>query len=532
MSKKFDLLIKGGEIIDGTGTAGIIADLGISNGKITGIGDLAQAEAKDCIDAKGLIVTPGFIDMHTHQEWGVFADAVDPSLVDDSKIMQGVTTDVCGNCGNSGAPVTKEHLPELKKYLGAPDSFPWSWESFADLLNVLESKKPLTNIVPLVGHGTLRIAAMGFAKRKPTDSEMDVMKELLAQSLADGAFGMSTGLIYPPGVFAETDELIELCKIVASKDCLYASHIRNESDQVLEAVQEGIEIAEKAAVKFQLSHHKVAGRANWGKSRQTLAMIDAANAKGLNVTCDAYPYRAGGTVMSALLPPWTLEGGTGAMLERLRDKATRQRIAADLNRGLPGWENYCQTVGWDNLRVGGTRVQTQYEGLTLTQLAEQKNMDAPDAFMDLLLAEEGLVSMTMFQLAEDDIKDIILHQAVMIGSDSTFYLPHPRQYGTFPRVIAKYVRDEKLLSLPAAIHKMTGMTANKLGLRDRGTIKTGLCADIVLFDFNKIQDKATYLNPKAYPDGVVYVVINGEIAVRGGKYTGVRAGKVLRKQRV
>jgi N-acyl-D-amino-acid deacylase len=527
MGAVFDLVIRDGKIIDGTGTSSFVADLGISNGKITCIGELTNAIAKEWICAKGLVVAPGFIDMHSHQEASAFAE-----VTDDAKIMQGVTTEVNGNCGISCAPVSKKYLPELRKYVAAPESLHWDWESFAEYLTVLEKNKPVTNVVPLVGHGALRIAVMGFQNRKPTENELNAMKELLTQALAAGAYGLSSGLIYPPGVFADTDELVELCKVVASNDGLYASHIRNESDRVLEAVEEGIEIAQRSLVNFHFSHHKVAGRANWGKSSQTLGLIDEANKKGLSITCDVYPYEASSTMMSALLPPWALEGGVGSMLERLGDKATRERIKTDLKRSLPGWENLYQAGGADKIIVAAVKRQHQYEGMTLEQLAESKGRETSDAFMDLLEEEQGAVYMTLFLMAEDDIKTILRHQTTVVGSDGVYspHMLHPRHYGTFPRILAKYVRGEQIISLSSAIHKMTGMTANRLGLCDRGIIRPGLYADIVVFDPKKIQDRATYTQPRAYPDGVDCVIINGEIAVRDGKFTGLRAGKILKKQ--
>ncbi|MHC1762089.1 MAG: amidohydrolase family protein [Negativicutes bacterium] len=522
MMATFDLIIKDGEVFDGLGNPKIKADVAIKDGEIACIGDLSNAIAKHWIDAKGLYVAPGFIDIHSHEDPLFFLEKHDCA-----KLMQGVTTELIGNCGISLAPVSTKYLPDLKKYWSQSISspLPWDWTTFSQYLDCIENLKPMTNIAALVGHGTLRIAAMGFENRKPASDDLSQMMALLTEALDAGAFGMSSGLIYPPGVFASTDELVELSKIVAQYGGIYATHMRNEADTVLEAVEEAIEVAKRSGVSLHISHHKVAGTANWGKSLQTLKLMEDANQNQVSVTCDVYPYVAGSAMMSVLLPPWALNGGINAMLQRLRDKDNRERIKKELETGLPGWQNLYKASGWDKIVVA-------QHGVTLQKLADEKGVEPADALFNILLEKQGEVSMVLFMMSEDDVKNILKHPLTVVGSDGNFGLgsPHPRRYGTFPRVLAKYVREEKVISMEQAISKMTGLPAVRMGLKDRGVLHVGNSADIIIFDPDHFVDKATYSEPRQHPDGLQYVIINGEVVVDEGVFTGIRAGKVLRKK--
>jgi N-acyl-D-aspartate/D-glutamate deacylase len=526
----YDMVIENGWILDGSGNPCFRGDMGIQNGKIVQIGLLRGMNAKQKIDAQGRVVAPGFIDIHCHSDAVPFV-----SPREEGRILQGITTETIGNCGVSLAPIAAATKEMLKKYVGpfcceAP--LAWNWQTMGELLHRLEERKNFTNIASWVGHGTVRIAVLGMENRKPTAGELSQMKKLVLQALEEGAFGLSSGLIYPPGVYSETAEMIELCKEVAEKGGVYTTHMRNEHDLVLEAVEETIEVAEKSRVSTIIAHHKTAGKRNWGKSRQTLKLIEEARGRGMDIVCDAYPYEAGSTFLWAVLPPWAQEGGIGKMLERLRNLQDRKRMKENFVHGLPGWANLVEGSGWDGILVSSCPKNKGLEGRTVQEIADSRHVDPPDALFDILLEEDADVLMVIFGQAEDDVTYILTHPVVMVGSDAipSAGKPHPRFFGTFPRILGKYVREERRLSLPDAVRKMTSMPAQRLGLADRGMIKVGMWADIVIFDPATIGDAATYADPRQYPTGISYVLVNGQIAVRHGKTTGALGGKVLRKK--
>ena len=526
-----DVIIKNGKIADGSGNPWFRADLGVQDGKIACIGRLDGEAAKETIDADGCVVAPGFIDIHCHSDAVVFARPREQG-----KILQGVTTEVVGNCGSSAAPTNEATISSLKKYL-APlfGSFPlaWDWESVKEYLNRVEENQIVSNVVTLVGHGTVRVAVMDFDNRSPTAAELKQMQELVGEALDEGAFGLSSGLIYPPGLFSQTPEMIALCEIVAQKGGFYATHIRGESDGVETAVAEAIEVAKKTGVALEISHHKAAGRSNWGKTEQTLAMIDAARADGIDVTCDVYPYIASSTSLGTLLPPWMHEGGIGALLERLQRPEIQARVKREFMTGLPGWENYPAAAGWNGIMVSYCENHAEYEGKTLQEIADVNQLDGADALFKVLLEAKANALMNVFSMDESDVKRILQHPASMVASDAipSAGKPHPRFFGTFPRVLSKYVRDEKVISLEEGIRKMTALPAQRLGIRDRGRIGEGMWADIVVFDPDTICDKAVFAEPRQYPDGIKHVLVNGRVVVRQAKFNGTTAGKVLRKGR-
>jgi len=534
----FDLLIKNGKIVNGTGNPWFKADIGIKNGKIEKIGRLDSADAEKIIDAEGLIVSPGFIDMHNHSDISVFFN---PKL--ESTIRQGITTLVIGNCGSSLAPVnpaTKDlFMKHIEAFLPSDAELEVTWNTFEEYLNKLEEIEMAANIAPLVGHGTVRIAVMGFDDREPTAEELDEMKKLVAEAMEAGAFGMSTGLIYPPGVYSKTEELVELCKVVAKYGGIYTSHIRGEGGTLIEAVKEAIYIGEKAGVPVEISHHKAAGKSNWGKTKETLKLMEEARKRGVDVTCDQYPYRAGMTSLSAVLPPWVHVGGVEEMLRRLRDPKEREKIRRDIEQGLPGWENFVADCGWENIYISSvvTEKNKHLEGKNVAEIAKIKGKDELDAVCDLLLEEEGRVTIVLFMMDEEDIVRVMKSPLQMVATDAWAVAPygvlgagkpHPRFYGTYPRVLGRYVREKKVLTLEEAVRKMTSFPAQKLGLRDRGLILEGMWADIVVFDPAKIIDKATYQNPHQYPEGIEYVIVNGKVVIEKGEHTGVLPGKTLR----
>lgn len=525
----FDILIENGKVLDGSGNPWFQADIGIQNGKISALGFLKGRDAKEKIDARGFIISPGFIDIHCH------SDAV-PFVIprEEGRILQGITTEIIGNCGVTLAPVFKEKQDLLKKYVG-PFSFEaplrWDWQTFGEFLDRLEEVKSLTNMGSWIGHGTIRIAVMGFDNRKPTAGELARMKELVGRAMDEGAYGLSSGLIYPPGVYSDTAEMIELCKVVAEKWGVYTTHMRNEQDLVIDSVKETITVAEKSGVSTIIAHHKANGKKNWGRSRQTLQLIDEGRDRGLDITCDVYPYIASSTFLWALLPPWVQEGGMDKLLERLRDNENRKRIKENFINGLPGWPNLVEGSGWDGILISSAKKNKDLEGKTLQKLAEIRKTEPAEALFDVLLEEDADVLMVLFGMAEEDVTNILRHPAAMVGSDAipSTGKPHPRYFGAFPRILCKYVREDRALSLQEAIRKMTSMPAQKLGLRDRGMLRAGMWADIVIFDPVTIGDRATYTDPRQYPTGISHVLVNGRITVSNGKTTGALAGKVLRK---
>jgi N-acyl-D-amino-acid deacylase len=524
----FDVVIKNGYLVDGTGNPWFKADIGIKIGKVLEIGDLSSEDANRIINAKGLAVCPGFIDIHSHSEYSLLVNSKA-----ESKIRQGVTTEVNGNCGDSPAPVegiTAEAAEEVKEY-----KLDMDWSTLGEYLDRLEKQGVALNVAQLVGHGTIRTAVMGYENRPPTREDLNKMKDLVAQAMEDGAFGMSTGLFYTPGGFADTEEVIELCKVVAKYGGIYTSHIRGEGDPLIEAVAEAIEIGEKANIPVQISHHKACGIENWGKVEKTLWMMEEARARGVDVTCDVYPYTACGTDLVSLIPNWAHEGGVDKLRERLKDPKNRERVKKEMLEGLPGWESSVKQSGWGRIKVIGWKEHKEFEGKTIAEIAELKVIDPFDLTFDLIIKKESpeLVDLAM---NEEDVCTVIKHPLSMVGSDGWALAPygvlsesktHPRSYGTYPRILRKYVREEKVLTIENAIRKMTSLPAQKLGLRDRGILREGMWADVVVFDPKRVVDEATYEEPHRYPEGIEYVIVNGEIVVDRREHTGALPGKVL-----
>ena len=527
-----DLVIDGGSVLDGTGAPAERADVGVRDEKIVAVGDLSREPAANRMRAAGRIVAPGFIDMHSHSDWRLWGNRRA-----ESKIRQGVTTEVVGNCGFSPAPVTTEHLEDLKGFaLHLPPGLDFRWRSVGEYLKALDSEGMAVNVVQLVGHGTLRIATMGFARRPPTAQELTDMHRLMADAMDGGAWGLSTGLIYAPGSYAATDEIVEVARAAARYRGFYASHIRGEGATLLASVREAISVGRDAEMPVQVSHVKSAGRPNWGKLGEALALIDAARAEGLDVMGDVYPYTASSTTLRTLLPDWALEGGVDAMLTRLGDPATRGRIRRELESPSAPGTSLLERAGWDAIMISFCAKRKDAEGKRLTEVAAARGMDPFDAAIELLVDEAGKAYMILFQLDEKDLRRALLHPHIMIGSDGSALAPygpmgggkpHPRSYGTFPRVLGEYAREQRLLSLPQAVHKMTALPAQRLGLRDRGVIRPGARADLVLFDPRTVMDQATYDDPHRYPVGIDHVLVNGRFVIKDGQHTGSLPGRVL-----
>ncbi|MBI3626198.1 MAG: D-aminoacylase [Candidatus Rokubacteria bacterium] len=527
-----DSKIEGVTVLDGTGAPGFRTDVGVTGEAIVAVGDLSREPAGTTLRASGLTLAPGFIDIHSHSDWRLWANRRA-----ESKIRQGVTTEVVGNCGFSPAPVNPAFREELRGFaLYLPEGMDFSWQSVEEYLNRLDGGGLALNVIQLVGHGALRVAAMGFARRKPTESELAHMKRLVAESLEGGAWGMSTGLIYAPGSYAETEEIVELSRVAGRHRGFYASHIRGEGANLLNAISEAIRIGREAELPVEVSHLKAAGRPHWGQVKEALALINAARAEGLDVTADVYPYTASSTTLRTLLPGWVLEGGVEAMLQRLSDPATRGRIRAEVEAGRTGGENLAANAGWDGTMIAYAPSRPEAEGKRLSDLAREWGQAPLDVAMDLIVADRGKAYVVLFQLDEADLTVALADPHVMIGSDGSALSPHgelgrgrphPRSYGTFPRVLARYWRDQRLLSLEQAVHKMTGLPAKKLGLKDRGVIRVGAKADLVIFNHKTVTDLATYEEPHRYPAGIEYVFVNGRLVIKAGEHTGSLPGRVL-----
>lgn len=521
----FDLVIKNGSVIDGIRNEPYRADIGITGERIKRVGDLRRAKAKTAIDATGRIVSPGFIDIHTHTDIEILINRKA-----ESKIRQGVTTELGGNCGSSPFPM-KQPLPDYERRLAEEADITIDWTDLKGFHSAIESKSAAVNHATLIGQGTIRGYVMGDEQREPTADEMEQMKRFVAEAMEQGAFGLSTGLEYTPSGFAETQELIALCTIVADYGGFYATHIRSEDKAVLEAVGEAIHIAETAGLPLEIAHFKAVGKTNWWKLPLMIDLIERSAERGLNVTADRYPYIAYSTGLTILYPQWALDGGLEQLINRLKDKETRQSMKADTLKKVRGY-------GWDKIVISNLdKKHNQWLiGKSIGEAAAKKNADPYEFMCDLIIDEESNVSHIGFGMNEETTETVLEHPLVMLGSDGSSLAPygplsegkpHPRNYGTFPRFLGYYVRERKLLTLPEAIKKVTSMPAAKMGLRNRGSLKEGNFADIVVFDPKNIADKATFIEPHQYPVGIDYVLVNGTIVIDHDKHTGKLPGKVL-----
>jgi N-acyl-D-amino-acid deacylase len=527
----WDILIRGGTVIDGSGRPGERADIAVADGRIARIGRDLPADAERVVDAAGMAVTPGFIDVKTHSD---FVLPINPKA--ESKVRQGVTTEIIGHCGFSCAPVLPGKTQLLADYLsgGAP-WLPFREVSFPEYLDTFPAIS--VNAGMLVGHNTLRLMAMGLEDRPPTAAEFDQMAALLDEGLAAGALGFSSGLFTPPGSFAAPDELMQLCAVAKRHKAGYFTHIRDESDGVLEAVEEAFAVARMHGIHVEIVHLKCSGMDNWGKAATVLEMIAAARREGLDVDCDAYPYAAGANPLKNLLPPWIHVGGNAAMLARLAEPQMRARIAQEIAES--GLNNWGRIPDWDCVQVSISPNRPETAGKTIAALAAAAGADPIDQLCDHLIADNGATRVLITSISEDDIRTIVRDPTALVGSDGNCVadygtvsqgMPHPRFYGTFPRIIGRYVGEQHLLPLEAAVHKMTGATAKALKLRDRGLLREGWRADVAIFDPADFTDLATYADPHRYPSGArTSVLVNGVLVVDNATHTGATPGIVLRR---
>jgi dihydroorotase/N-acyl-D-amino-acid deacylase len=526
----YDLLFRQATVVDGTGAPPFAADVALAGGRIAALGPRLDGPAARTIQAEGLVLAPGFIDLHCH------FDAYHlEQPAGEIKIRQGVTLEVVGNCGASLAPLAPERVQMGVDYcLSGPGRFTRGvdWRSYGQYAAKVEAGRPILNVAGLVGHGSLRVAVMGFADRPATPAELTAMAGLLDDSLAAGAAGMSTGLYYAPGLFATTEEVIALAKVVAKRGGYYASHIRNEAEGLLDALDEALAIGRGAGVPVHVSHLKAAGTRNWGKAEAAVAKLEAARREGVDVTCDVYPYHFSSTSLQAVIPPWALEGGAPSLVGRLQEPASRAKIIGQIKDGLPGWENIYHNAGWEKILISSVNsaANARVQGQSVAQAAAAAGADPFEWAMDLLVAERGAVSIIAGSMHEENVARFLTLPFAMIGSDGAprSGKPHPRVYGTFPRVIRRFVRELKSLTLPEAVRKMTSMSAARLGLSDRGRIEVGLQGDVVLFDPETFGDTATFTDPCQHPVGLAAVAVAGRLVVDGERTTGERPGRFQR----
>ncbi|MBD3290889.1 amidohydrolase family protein [candidate division KSB1 bacterium] len=529
---RFDIIIRNGTVFDGISPAGRKLDIGISGERIAAMDNLENASADVIIDAAGLAVAPGFVDIHTHTDTELF---VNPLA--ESKIRQGVTTEVGGNCGSSPFPLNDADFAEMEKNLQEKYELPLTWRNIQQFLDELEKTKISLNYATLTGHGDLRSFVIGKNDVQPSADQLDQMKRRLAETMEQGSFGLSTGLEYAPSSYAKTPELIELCKVVSNYEGLYATHMRSEDEKVREAVEEALQICEQASVPLQISHLKACNKANWHKTEKLLEMIDQALNSGLPVNADRYPYIAYGTGLGTFLPLWARQGTNEEITERLKDRT----LIGDIREYAA---SRAQRIGgWDRVLISncGSEEGMKYEGKYILECAEQEQADPVDFALNLLKEENMKVGIIGFAMDEDNLKNVLSSPPVMVGSDGCAVAPygklaegkpHPRFYGTFPRVLGKYCREENIFDLGTAIRKMTSMPAEKMGLKKRGMLKKDYFADITIFNSQAVIDRATFINPHQYAEGIEYVIVNGKITIERGEHTGEFAGSVLRHQAV
>ena len=529
---RFDLLIRGGQIVDGTGNPWFFGDVAIKGDRIVEIGRNISDSAIKIIDARGLVIAPGFIDIHSHSDQLLFEDGHAQS-----KIRQGVTTEVVGE-GFSAAPYQGKLAPR-------PFSVKGKIEHIATLgqyLDAVERAGISVNIVSYVGLNNLWQCVMGYSFDQPTRENLEKMKVLLAEAMEDGAFGMSSQLMTPPGLLATTDQIVELCSVVREYGGIYSSHIRNEGLGVFKAVKQAIEIGERGGVPVDIIHIKIADQKYWGRMDEVIALIDKARQRGVNVQANVYPYTRGNNNLGSIIPPWAHEGGWGKMILRLKNKGDRERMKRDILNGVPGWYNHYTAVGgdWSRMQVSA---DNEYKGMTMDRVMRQRTEgknpkpDLLDEMFDLIIEKNDSIATIYAHHTEKDMNLVMSQPWCSIGSDGSALAtegilrrgnPHPRNFGTFPRVLGRYVRERNLLSLEEAVRKMTSLNAAKIGLRDRGLLKEGMFADIAVFDAGEVIDQSDFTDPFHYNKGIIYVIVNGELVLDHERHTGAKPGLALR----
>lgn len=529
--QEFDVVILGGRIYDGLGSSAVMADIGVIGDKIIEIGKISSSHGREIIDARGLSVCPGFIDTHDHSDVNLFVNAKA-----ESHVRQGITTVVSGNCGSSPFPVSDEMFEESRALLKETYDLDLTWRDIKGFLSRLEESGVAFNYSTFVGQGTVRGAAMGFNDRPPKPEELEQMKRLVAESIQGGALGLSTGLEYAPGSFAQPEEITDVCRVAVEQGGMYSSHMRDEGDSIMEALDETIAVARETGASLQISHFKIAYQRNWHKVDKALAKVEAADQEGISIFCDRYPYTAGSTGFSSFnFPLWALQGTTEEFLARLKDPTLESRLREYID------EREKKLGSWDKVVIStvATEKNKKFEGLSVLDGMQETGKDAFEFMRDLVIEENNRIGQIIFMASEDNLKKILSHPLVGVGCDGSALAPygplgkgkpHPRSYGTFPRVLAKYIREEKILPLPEMLKKMTSMPAHKFGFSGRGVLQKDYFADIVIFDEDRVQDKATFKEPHQYPEGIDYVLVNGQLVIKQGEHTGRLPGRILRSR--
>lgn len=525
--------IENGQIVDGTGAPSYSGHVVVEDGIIRAVGGQIDGVFDRVIDACGLVVSPGFIDTHSHSDLAMLTD---PRVL--PKIMQGITTEVLGQDGISMAPLPEAYITDWRKNLagldGDSDDIDWHYRTTAGYFDRLAEKGTGTNVAYLVPHGNVRMEAMGLENRPASPEELKKMKAVLRRELEAGAVGLSTGLIYIPCAYGDTQELIELCKVVAEYDGIFVVHQRSEAGHILPSMEEILEIGRRSGVRVHFSHFKICGKQNWTYMDDALAMLDRAKAEGIRVSLDQYPYAAGSTMLGVILPAWAHAGGTNKLLERLQDPATRAKLKAEILAEGADWDNFVEFAGLDGIYITSVSTSKNADavGKNLVELGEMRHTTPLDATFDLLIEENNAVGMIDYYGREEDVLTILARPEQNVCTDGLLGgKPHPRAYGSFPRVLGRFVREQNRLTLEQAVHKMTGKPAEAFGFADRGVLKPGYAADIVLFDPETIQDKGTFTDPAQFPEGIRMVLVNGRIVVENGVHTGAIAGKRLHAER-
>lgn len=528
---QYDLLIAGGSVLDGNGTPAVRADVAIRNGIIAAVGDLGPAAAARRIDATGLTVAPGFIDIHNHSDYTILSEPRAESM-----IRQGVTTMVLGESRSAG-PV-KPGVNENAR--ARADGVVEEWTTLGGYFETLQRKRMSTNIASYVGEEQAWTYVKGYGQSAATPQELEAMKALVAQAMEEGALGLSTALLQPPSSLATTANLIELAKVAKRYGGIYSSHIRDEGEHVFEAVDEAIQVGKGAIIPVDIIHMKIAHKKLWGRIGEIVAKVQQARDAGYDVQANVYPYTAGQNNLSSIVPPWAHDGGREKMLERLADPVARRRMRQEVLNGLPNWYNHYLATGggWEGMLLVSLQNERNkpFQGRRMSELIAARGGNPADVLFDVLLEEHGTVPTVFFHHSEQDMQTVLRQPWTSIGSDGTAVSPdgpsgrshpHPRYYGTFPRVLGRYVRELKVLSLPEAVRKMTSMNADKIGLEERGRLQRGKAADVTIFDQDRIIDKATFEQPHQFPVGIEYVIVNGVVTVDRGQHTDARAGRVL-----
>lgn len=530
----YDIVIRNGKIVDGTGNPWFYGDVAVNDDRIVGVGRIPPGDAKLEIDAKGLVISPGFIDIHSHSDFLLLEDGNAQS-----KIRQGVTTEILGE-GNSAGPYQGKLAPRTVKIDGKPTK----WTTLGGYFDAVDRAGIATNVASYVGIGTVWRCVMGNSFDRPTSEQIEQMKALVDEAMQDGALGLSSQVMMPPGSLATTDDIVELCKVVAKHGGIYSTHIRNEGTGVFASIREAIEIGERAGVGVDVIHLKIADEKYWGRMNEVVALFEAARNRGLNVQANVYPYTRGNNNLVSIIPPWAHEGGRSELLKRLKDPDQRKRLKRDIRSGVPGWYNHYTAVGgdWGRMLISANNT---FKGLTMDRVmairtkGKNPQPDLLDELFDFLIEQNGSVSTVYAHHTDKDMTLALSQPWCSVGSDGSAYAivgplrrgnPHPRNFGTFPRVLGVYVRELKLLRLEDAVRKMTSLNASKVGIRDRGVLRAGSFADITIFDADRAIDKATYTEPFQYCEGIEYVIVNGTIVLQKGRHTNARPGRALRRK--